>query len=123
MFPIQEQYFQRYQFNEFVQNELAVDGNDNDFNFYIRPYIPFWSAESLMFEEIASFGKIPTQRTGPYSRYVLEKLCRTWLSNDPHDKQWFDQEAIFKELKEDVVLKLQSKYQFSHNGKIKYFAL
>lgn len=76
-----------------------------------------------MFEEVAILNKIPIQRQAPYSRYVLEKLGRTWISNDPNDKDWFDQENVFEELKEDLILKLQSKYISKSNGKINYLVL
>lgn len=51
----------------------------------------------MSFDAIAGLDKIPGQRERTYSRYVLEKLGRTWVSNDPMDKQWFDQEIVWQE--------------------------
>lgn len=116
-------FFQRYKFNLFLKPERVDEENGNDYNFYIRPYIPFWSLQSLSFNAIVDLDKVPSQREGMHPRFVLEKLGRTWISIDPVDKQWFDQENIFQELKEDLVLKLQSKFISKSSGKIIYFTL
>lgn len=96
-----------------------VDKEDkNDYIFYIRPYIPFWSVSSLSFDAVNDLNKIPSQREKTYPRYVLEKLGKTWVSTDPVDKHWFDQKEIFEELKDDLILKLQSKFMSKSSGKI-----
>ena len=100
---------------------LEEEKDEKDYIFYLRPYIPCWSAQNLLFEEIASLDKIPSQRNEKmYPRYVLEKLGRTWISNDPLDKQWFDQENVFQELKEDLASRLQSKHISKSTGKIQF---
>lgn len=100
----------------FVKNEPVYEEDENDYNFYIRPYIPFWSVQNLSFDQIAALDKIPSQREGTYPRYVLEKLVRTWISYDPMDKQWFDTKNIFNELKNDLISKLQSKFTYESSG-------
>lgn len=121
--------FQRYQFNQFKTNETInkeegkregdeEENGENGYNFYIRPYIPFWSAQNLLFVEIAVLDKIKGQREGKYPRYVLEKLSRTWISNDPLDKLWFDQENVFEHIKKDLILKLKSKFVYDSSGNI-----
>lgn len=111
---------QRYQFNEFIKNETSNEEDKSVFFYYIRPYIPFWSAQSLLFDTIARLKTIPSQREGTFSRYVLEKLGKTWISDDPIDRQWFDNELVFNELKEDLILRLQSKFNSNAKGIITF---
>lgn len=108
-----------------MQNKPNDKKNEtnNVYKYYLRPYITFWSAQNLLFDEIVSLDQIPKQREPKYSRYVLEKLGRTWLSDDPDDTKWFDQKTVFDELKRDLVLRLYSKYIFKSDGKIFKYAL
>lgn len=42
----------------------------------------------------------------------MEKLVRTWLNKD---KQWFDKEAVFDILKDDIIAMLDSKNSSKKN--------
>lgn len=97
-------HIKRYQVNLFEENGVNHDEKEDDI-YFIRPFIPFWSLQSLRFEDVNSYNEIPAQREGTYPRYVMEKLVRTWLKKD---KTWFDQKEIFDILEEDIIAMLDS---------------
>lgn len=78
-----------------------------DYVYYIRPFIPFWSLQSLRFEDVNKYNKMQPQRDKKYPRYVMEKLTRTWIKKD---KEWFDQKEVYEALKEDIVDMIDSKF-------------
>lgn len=96
-------HLKRYQVNLFEENDEEED--ESAYTYFIRPFIPFWSMQSLRFEDVNSYNEIPAQREGKYPRYIMEKLVRTWLRKD---KAWFDQKRIFDVLKEDIIAMLDS---------------
>lgn len=99
-------HFKRYQVNLFEENgENYDEEEDESYTYFIRPFIPFWSLQSLRFEDVNSYNTIPAQRDAKYPRYVMEKLVRTWLKKD---KTWFDQKEIFDILEEDIIAMLDS---------------
>lgn len=108
---MQVRSFQRYKINEFVQNDVCENGS-HDYIYYIKPYVPFWASQKLSFEIINDLEKIPNQREGIYPRNVLQKLAKTWISDDPIDRSWFDNEDIFNAVKDSLVERLASKYSF-----------
>lgn len=101
---------ERYKDNKFIQNpkEEQNKPNDTKFNFYIRPFIPFWRVQQLNFEIINAFDEIPKINEKTYPRYVLHDLVQTWIAKDPVDKCWFDREDIYNSLKDDLILRIQS---------------
>lgn len=113
---------QRYKPNEFIQHD-EKDESGADFIYYVRPFIPFWSVQNLSFETINSLTSIPKQREGEYPRYVLEKLGRTWITSNPDGKDWFDQNEIFTALKNDLIMKLESKYSLTANSGKEHFKI
>lgn len=100
-------HLKRYQVNLYEENCGIHDEEEDEsaYTYFIRPYIPFWSLQSLRFEDVNSYNEIPAQREGKYPRYVMEKLVRTWLRKD---KTWFDQKEIFDILEEDIIAMLDS---------------
>lgn len=113
---------QRYKENSFIKNDKDEDEDGVVYLYYIRPFIPFRCVQSLCFETINHIESVPKQREGTYPRYVLEKLARTWISDDPVDKDWFDDKRIYDELQQDIVAMLESKFvDVSSSGK--YFIL
>lgn len=109
--------FQRYQVNYFEENEDDNEENEPTDSYYVRPFIPFWSLQSLRFEDVNNCNKIPTQRDKIYPRYVMEKLVRTWLNRD---KEWFDKKEIFQILEKDIAAMLESRFT-SKKEMRKYF--
>lgn len=99
--------FQRYQVNDFEENEDDNEKNEPTDSYYVRPFIPFWSLQSLRFEDVNNCNEIPTQRDKMYPRYVMQKLVRTWLNTD---KEWFDKKGIFQILEEDIAAMLDSRF-------------
>lgn len=97
---------QRYQVNQFNEGDRDYGEDDSGYTYYVRPFVPFWSLQSLQFEDINKHDKVPAQRDKTYPRYLMEKLVKTWLRRD---KQWFDQKEIFEILKEDIAAMLDSK--------------
>lgn len=102
-------FFQRYNPNFFEKNNIILK-DEQDYLYYVRPYITFWCDQNLTFEKINGLSKVPSQREGEYSRYILEKLGRTWILDDPEDKNWFDEKTVYEELEKDLIMKLQSKF-------------
>lgn len=84
--------------------------DDQNYFYYVRPYLTFWCDLNLTFEKINTLTKVPSQREGEYSRYILEKLGRTWILDDPEDRNWFDEKSVYDELEKDLIMKLQSKF-------------
>lgn len=99
--------FQRYQVNEFKKNEDENEKGEPTDAYYVRPFIPFWSLQSLRFEDVNNYNGIPPQRDKTYPRYVMEKLVKTWLKRD---KQWFDQKEVFEILEDDIANMLESRF-------------
>lgn len=95
---------ERYHPNRFIQNTDS-EQQGKSYRYFVRPFVPFWSAQKLTFEQINNEKEIPGSRTGPCSkRYVFQHLGKTWLSDDP----WFDKKEIFELVEEDLILKLDS---------------
>lgn len=108
---------QRYQVNDFEVNQDANEKNEPTDTYYIRPFIPFWSLQSLRFEDVNSCNEIPTQRDKTYPRYVMEKLVKTWLKRD---KEWFDKKEIFEILEEDIADMLDSRFTAKREMRMYY---
>lgn len=103
--------FERYKVNKFIKNKVE-EQNDLDkknYNYYIQPFIPFWRLQKLNFETINDYDEIPKINEKTCGRYVLHDLVRTWVSENPNDKCWFDREDIYNLLKDDLILRIQSK--------------
>lgn len=102
---------ERYKVNKFTKNSVEEQkASDNQkYNFYIRPFIPFWRIQQLNFETINTFDEIPKINEYTYPRYVLHDLVRTWIAENPVDKCWFDREDVFDLLKDDFIQRIQSK--------------
>lgn len=113
--------FQRFKSNSFVRNAEVREADTGSYSFYIRPFITFWSLQSLSFDVINNLKTVPKQREDNYPRYVLEKLARTWHLESPKDSDWFDKKNIYDELKKDLIAKLESKFlSIDSNGKYFY---
>lgn len=110
--------------NDFKKNEDDSEKGEPTDTYFIRPFIPFWSVQSLRFEDINNYNKVPFQRDSMYPRYVMEKLVKTWLKRD---KEWFDQKEVFETLKEDIADMLDSRFpskrELRKNYKYEYFFL
>lgn len=96
----------RYKVNRFRINEEDHEASDSA-TYYVRPFIPFWSLQSLQFEDVNSYNEVPSQKNTKYPRYLMEKLVKTWLKKDT---KWFDQQEVFEILKDDIVAMLDSKF-------------
>lgn len=73
----------------------------------------------MTFEEINKENGIPKSRNyGPYKkRYIFKHVLKTWLSEDPQDRQWFDNAEVYKLLKDSLISKLES-LSFGYISKI-----
>lgn len=102
---------ERFKSNKFIKNTIEEEkvSDEQTYNYYIRPFIPFWQMQQLKFETINAFDEIPNINEKSCPRYVLHDLVRTWISENPDDKSWFDREDIYSLLKDDLILRLQSK--------------
>lgn len=101
---------ERYKVNQFKKGtiEAEKDSETKKFNYYIRPFIPFWRVQQLNFDQINSFNDIPKVNENTCPRYVLHDLVKTWISENPGDI-WFDRKDIFDLLRHDLILRIQSK--------------
>lgn len=86
---------------------------------HIRPFIPFGSNNELTFEDINSLSEVKKQREGKFGRFIMEKLSRTWLLNDPMDCSWFDNSEVYGYLKNQLIDRLSS-VSLRHNNCRKY---
>lgn len=103
---------ERYKTNTFTKNKISEQEKDSEkknYNFYIRPFIPFWRVQQMNFETINSMNEIPIKNEKTYPRYVLHDLVKTWIAENPDDKSWFDREDVYDLLKDDLVERIQSK--------------
>lgn len=96
--------------NNFIQNTIddQTELNKTKYNFYIRPFIPFWRVQQLNFETINAIDEIPKINEKTYPRNVLHDLVQTWIAKSPRDKCWFDREDIYNLLKADLIQRIQS---------------
>lgn len=100
---------ERYKVNNFIKNTIEEqDDPDKKYNFYIRPFIPFWRVQQLNFETVNAFDEIPKINEKIYPRNVLHDLVKTWIAKNPEDKCWFDREDVYDLLKDDLILRIQS---------------
>lgn len=101
-------YLQRFYPNKFVKNteniELGIE-----YDFYVRPFVPFWSTPQLTFEEINRYDT-PTPRKGLTNRMrnILKYILTTWCTDSPYDKKWFDTENVYKILEPHLIARLNS---------------
>lgn len=102
---------ERFKSNEFIKNTIEEEkvSDEQTYNYYIRPFIPFWQMQQLKFETINAFDEIPNINEKSCPRYVLHDLVRTWISEDPDDKSWFDRADIYDFIKDDLILRIHSK--------------
>lgn len=100
---------ERYKASKFTQNKIKEEKDEKKYNFYIRPYVPFWRVQQLNFETINAFDEIPHFNDSKCPRYVLRDLVQTWIAKDPQDKCWFDRADIYDLIKDDLILRIQSK--------------
>lgn len=108
------------QWNHYIQNEnISSESESSSYNYYIRPFIPFFTDESLTFEEVNECDQIELQRDTKYTRFLLEKLTRTWLSKYPMDKMWFDQQDVYKYLKTPLVNRILCKDSGDNKTKLR----
>lgn len=91
-----------------MQNTIKEqeDPDETKYNFYIRPFIPFWRVQQLNFETINAIDEIPKINDKIYPRYVLHDLVRTWNSKNSYI--WFDREDVFNSLKDDLIKRIKS---------------
>lgn len=98
---------ERYNPNRFEQNTKPAKEGEV-FRYFVRPYMPFWSAQKLTFEHVNKQSEIPSSRTVIPNicskRYVFQHLVKTWLNDEP----WFDKKEIYELIKEDLILKIDS---------------
>lgn len=100
---------ERYKSNTFKQNEIKEQEKPGTvYNYYIRPFIPFWRIQNLNFETINSFDEIPNINEKTYPRYVLHDLVQTWIGENPEDKCCFDKKTVYGLLKDDLILRIKS---------------
>lgn len=101
---------ERYKMNKFIKNIVKEEEKDPDvkYNYYIRPFIPFWRVQQLDFETVNECHEIPGKNESKYPRHVLHDLVQTWTTENPQDKRWFDRKDIFELLKDDLALRIQS---------------
>lgn len=102
---------ERYKDNRFKINKINDQKDPEDsqkYQFYIRPFIPFWRLQQLNFETINFFDEIPKINENRCPRYVLHDLVLTWIAKNPVDKCWFDREDIYNFLKDDLISRIQS---------------
>lgn len=100
---------ERYKSNTFKQNEIKEQEEPGTvYNYYIRPFIPFWRIQHLNFETINSFDEFPKNNEKTFPRYVLHDLVQTWIGENPKDKCWFDNKTVYDLLKEDLILRIKS---------------
>lgn len=93
--------------NQFVKNNEDIEECDSVYAYYVRPFIPFWSLQSLRFEDVNSYNEVPSQKNTKYPRYLLEKLVKTWLKKD---NTWFDHKEVFDILEDDIADMIDSKF-------------
>lgn len=100
---------ERYKSNTFKQNEIEEQEEPGaKYNYYIRPFIPFWRVQQLNFETINSFDDIPYVNENTYPRYVLHDILQTWIGKNPDDKSWFDKKSVYDALKDDLIERINS---------------
>lgn len=100
---------QRYKPNTYVQNEATI-ANDGIYFYYVRPFVPFWCYQSMKFEEINNSQCIPPKRGHEIykKRGVFHNVVKTWKSNYPSDKNWFDRPDVFSLVKKYLIARLNS---------------
>lgn len=99
--------FQRYHPNTFIKNNKLLN-EDDEFIYYIRPFVPFWSFQKMTFESVNNRNIIPKRVDDMYKkRNVSKMIVRTWLGSN--DANWFDTEEIYKEVESSLILRLNSK--------------
>lgn len=114
------QYLFILQRNEYVQNTNAFSEEENKaYNYYICPYIPFWTDEKLTFQEVNEYVETVLQREDKYPRFLLEKLTRTWSSVHPIDKMWFDNKDVYKYYENSLINRILSKNASKKHTKIR----
>lgn len=103
---------ERYKSNTFVQNEIEEETDEPGviYNYYVRPFVPFWRVQQLDFETINSLFEIPkiNESTYGYPRYVLHDLVQTWIGKSPEKDRWFDKEIIYNLMKDDLIQRIKS---------------
>lgn len=100
---------QRYIVNDFRQVTITGEDlvNEEEYKYFIRPYVPFWSIQKLSFSNINEYSTIPTKRQSG-SRDIIYHLVKTWINKEPNDRAWFDKQEIYTTLKEALAAKLRS---------------
>lgn len=110
---------ERYKSNKFTKNtgdEQKV-ADEKTYLYYIRPFIPFWRVQQLNFETVNAIDEIPKVNENTCPRYVLHDLARTWIE----DKSWFDRQDVYNLLKDDLILRIQSKLPTNTLRKLYYY--
>lgn len=114
-----------YQPNKFVKND-EKDGDDKKkYIVYIGPFLISCFCEKMTFNEINQLEKIPDRSekgSNNYPRFAMNYFAKTWIRDDPKDKNWFDERDTFEKLKGDLIERLQSQYLPNNSRKYSYFA-
>lgn len=99
---------ERYNPNRFVLTEnIDPELHGKSYRYFVRPYVPFWSAQKLQFEQVNNESEVQSSRTTMTScskRYVFHHLVKKWLNEEP----WFDKKDIYELVEEDLILNLDS---------------
>lgn len=104
----------RYEANKFRKHEPTEEelGDTTGYNFYVRPFISFWTTASMDFERVLrrkEVAKAKWKRNDPNEdvqiRYVMRRLTQVWLDRNA----WFDEKREFEMYEEGLKQRISSK--------------